>query len=394
MAGIRMNLWSLTLNAGERYPLFVRRDFVITNAALGEDATGEARSTVKVTHNPINPALFDDESDDEFDESFEPSDEDEDEDEEKIEADAAEDADEDEDDDEDSDDDEEELEETSVLCSLIPTKIEQAQLNLTFVEGEVVIFEVTGNNTVHLMGNYIHQIDEDSEYDSEEDDYSDLYDEDDEVDIDELSDDEEEEETKIVELPEAKPVKAAAAKPAAAEPKAAPKRKAEAVAEESPAKPTEALSKNQLKKLNKKARVSEGSAAGTPAPAAAAPKKEEPKKEAKKEKKRVLAGGLVVEDVTVGDGPVAKPGKRLGMRYIGKLESGKQFDANTAGKPFSFVLGRGEVIKGWDQGLVGMAVGGERRLTIPAALAYGNQKIPGIPPRSTLKFDVKLVSVN
>jgi len=69
------------------------------------------------------------------------------------------------------------------------------------------------------------------------------------------------------------------------------------------------------------------------------------------------------------------------MRYIGKLENGKQFDANTGGKPFSFVLGRGEVIKGWDQGLADMKVGGERRLTIPAALAYGSQRIPGIPKK-------------
>lgn len=83
----------------------------------------------------------------------------------------------------------------------------------------------------------------------------------------------------------------------------------------------------------------------------------------------------------VGSGPVAKAGKRLGMRYIGKLTNGKQFDANTGGKPFSFLLGRGEVIAGWDQGLVGMAVGGERRLTIPAKLAYGNSKLPGIPPK-------------
>lgn len=109
---------------------------------------------------------------------------------------------------------------------------------------------------------------------------------------------------------------------------------------------------------------------------------------------KTLPSGLVIEDVKVGDGPAAKPGKRLGMRYIGKLTNGKQFDANTGGKPFSFVLGRGEVIAGWDQGLAGMAVGGERRLTIPAKLAYGNQKIPGIPANSTLKFDVKLVSIN
>lgn len=108
---------------------------------------------------------------------------------------------------------------------------------------------------------------------------------------------------------------------------------------------------------------------------------------------KTLPGGLIIEDVTVGTGPVAKPGKRLSMRYIGKLENGKQFDANTAGSPFSFVLGRGEVIKGWDQGLVGLAVGGERRLTIPAALAYGKQRLGGIPANSTLKFDVKLLAV-
>ena len=68
-------------------------------------------------------------------------------------------------------------------------------------------------------------------------------------------------------------------------------------------------------------------------------------------------------------------------RYIGKLTNGKQFDANTAGSPFSFVLGRGEVIKGWDQGLNGMAVGGERKLVIPAPLAYGKQKLPGLPAK-------------
>jgi FK506-binding nuclear protein len=102
---------------------------------------------------------------------------------------------------------------------------------------------------------------------------------------------------------------------------------------------------------------------------------------------RTLASGLEYEDIKTGTGPVAKPGKRLSMRYvliyryIGKLTNGKQFDSNTAGAPFSFVLGRGEVIKGWDQGLNGMAVGGERKLSIPAALAYGKQKLPGIPAK-------------
>ena len=67
--------------------------------------------------------------------------------------------------------------------------------------------------------------------------------------------------------------------------------------------------------------------------------------------------------------------------------------ANKKGKPFSFKAGSGEVIKGWDIGILGMSVGGERRLTIPARLGYGNQKLPGIPANSPLIFDVKLLGI-
>lgn len=81
------------------------------------------------------------------------------------------------------------------------------------------------------------------------------------------------------------------------------------------------------------------------------------------------------------------------MRYIGKLQNGKTFDSNTKGKPFNFKLGRGEVIKGWDVGLAGMRIGGERRLTIPPNMAYGKQANAGIPANSTLIFDVKLLEV-
>jgi FK506-binding nuclear protein len=103
-------------------------------------------------------------------------------------------------------------------------------------------------------------------------------------------------------------------------------------------------------------------------------KKEEPKKDIKKEapkkeNKQVLANGLIIEDVKVGTGPAAKSGKKIGMRYIGRLTTGKVFDKNTSGKPFDFNLGRGEVIKGWDLGIQGMQVGGERLLTIPSELA-------------------------
>jgi len=81
------------------------------------------------------------------------------------------------------------------------------------------------------------------------------------------------------------------------------------------------------------------------------------------------------------------------MRYIGKLDNGKVFDSNKSGKPFSFKLGAGEVIKGWDIGLQGIQVGGERRLVIPAHLAYGSKALPGIPKNSKLTFDIKCLSV-
>lgn len=106
-----------------------------------------------------------------------------------------------------------------------------------------------------------------------------------------------------------------------------------------------------------------------------------------------LASGLIIEEKTAGNGPAAKAGQKVGMRYVGKLTNGKVFDQCTSGKPFSFKLGKGEVIKGWDEGVKGMRVGAERRLTCPPKLAYGSQKIPGIPANSTLIFDVKLVEI-
>ena len=164
------------------------------------------------------------------------------------------------------------------------------------------------------------------------------------------------------------------------------------------------LSKSQKKKLNKKLKGENGEAAAAPvaaapaakAAAAPAPKKEEAPKEEKSKAaaKKTLASGLVIEDSKLGTGATAKSGKKVGMRYIGKLGNGKVFDSNTNGKPFVFLLGKGEVIKGWDQGVAGMSVGGERKLTIPASLAYGSKALPGIPKNSTLHFEVKLISVN
>lgn len=105
--------------------------------------------------------------------------------------------------------------------------------------------------------------------------------------------------------------------------------------------------------------------------------------------------GVSVDDRKLGTGPVAKKGSRVEMRYIGKLESGKVFDSNKKGKPFSFKLGMGEVIKGWDIGVTGMSAGGERRLTIPAHHGYGKKGAPpDIPPNSKLIFDIKCLTVS
>jgi peptidylprolyl isomerase len=105
---------------------------------------------------------------------------------------------------------------------------------------------------------------------------------------------------------------------------------------------------------------------------------------------------LVVEDLSVGDGPEAVSGTTCTMQYVGvSWSTGKQFDASwDRGLPFSFGLGQGMVISGWDQGVAGMKVGGRRRLTIPPQLGYGSRGAGGvIGPNETLVFVVDLLGV-
>jgi len=103
---------------------------------------------------------------------------------------------------------------------------------------------------------------------------------------------------------------------------------------------------------------------------------------------------MEMEDLAVGSGREAKKGDVVEVHYTGWLTDGKQFDSSKGGEPFSFDLGAGQVIKGWDQGVAGMKVGGKRKLTIPPELAYGDRGFPGaIPPRSTLVFEVELLDV-
>ena len=108
-----------------------------------------------------------------------------------------------------------------------------------------------------------------------------------------------------------------------------------------------------------------------------------------------MSESLKIEDLQEGSGAAAATGQKVTVHYVGTLTNGNKFDSSRdRGKGFSFKLGAGEVIKGWDQGVVGMKVGGLRRLTIPPELAYGDRGFPGaIPPRSTLVFEVELLSV-
>lgn len=108
------------------------------------------------------------------------------------------------------------------------------------------------------------------------------------------------------------------------------------------------------------------------------------------------ADGLQIQDTLIGTGTEAKPGMNLSMQYNGMLTDGTVFDSSyKRGQPFAFTLGAGRVIKGWDEGVVGMKVGGKRRLTIPPQLGYGAQGYPPvIPANATLIFDIELVAAN
>jgi len=107
------------------------------------------------------------------------------------------------------------------------------------------------------------------------------------------------------------------------------------------------------------------------------------------------ASGLQYQELVVGDGAEAAPGNAVVVHYTGWLVDGAKFDSSVdAGQPFSFTLGAGEVIAGWDEGVAGMRVGGKRKLVVPPDLGYGARGYPPVIPRSaTLVFDVELLEV-
>ena len=110
---------------------------------------------------------------------------------------------------------------------------------------------------------------------------------------------------------------------------------------------------------------------------------------------RTTASGLIIETLATGNGPLAKSGNKVSVHYTGWLTNGTKFDSSRdRNEPFSFRLGAGQVIPGWDEGVAGMQPGGKRRLTVPADLAYGPRGAGGvIPPNAVLIFEVELLTI-
>lgn len=140
----------------------------------------------------------------------------------------------------------------------------------------------------------------------------------------------------------------------------------------------------------------------TTAPAAPAEAKAEKAADAKVEKPKAAkkpaapkkVTKLIKKDEVKGKGATAAKGKTVTVNYTGRLLDGTQFDSSVGRAPFTFNLGQGQVIKGWDEGVAGMKVGGKRKLTIPSDMAYGKNGFPPvIPPDAPLEFDVELLDV-
>ncbi|QUC18331.1 uncharacterized protein UV8b_02572 [Ustilaginoidea virens] len=309
----------------------------------------------------------------------------------------------DEEDDEDEDEDDQSDEgadlENFVVCTLDTERNYQQPLDITVNHGEKVFFVVTGTHSVYLTGNYIM---DDDDMDSEDDEEDDGFDpreidyamgedtsDDESDDLDDVEnprvtevDSDEEEAPKLVETKKGKNKRAAEEAEGLDEmiSKAADSKKQQKKLKNNKG---EAVAAEEAKK-DKKVQFAKDLEQG---PTGSSKQAGKPTTGVK------VVQGVTVDDRTLGKGRTVKSGDTVGVRYIGKLANGQQFDANKKGKPFSFKVGKGQVIKGWDIGIVGMAIGGERRLTIPAHLGYGSRGMPGIPANSQLTFDVKLLEI-
>lgn len=309
-----------------------------------------------------------------------------------------------------------------VICVLAESRTESISCEVIVPGDSNPTFRVTGNNDVYLTGHYIYPEEYEDSDDSENDALEQLYgsdlsddDDDDEFegeeseddllegkDIDDDSDEEDEDDLIIQqELQKAASKKnenKSGNKKAPVVSKQVDQPKESKIEKnENPSKPTKIDSKpepNTKRADNNNKRKNEiETSSNKKNKAVPTPINKEPVTEPKSSTK-VLPSGLKIEDRVVGTGQEAKRNNRVLVRYVGRLKNGKIFDQNSSGAPFAFRLGAGEVIKGWDQGVLGMRIGGQRKLTIPAPLAYGSRGAPpDIPKNAELTFEIKLMGI-
>uniref|UniRef100_A0A146LIJ7 FK506-binding protein n=1 Tax=Lygus hesperus TaxID=30085 RepID=A0A146LIJ7_LYGHE len=327
-----------------------------------------------------------------------------------------------------------------ILCNLQKQKTLQCSLDLNFMTGDRITFFCKGNGTIHLSG-YVHE-------DPDEDDYGNLLGEEEE---DEEAEDEEEDEEEVEEgdaLPKGKKQLKAngltGKRPNESPQKAGKKPKLDKSAEddsdddediddlmglkvdsddededdddededeeESEEDEEESSTpQKQQKQVQKNKNAQSNKAEKQPQNGVQLSKKEK-KKEAAKQKneaaatqkqqkdqpevaqKKTIQGGVQIKDIRIGSGNVCKPGQKATVYYVGRLkDNNKVFDSAKKGNGFTFAVGKGEVIKGWDVGVVGMKVGGKRTIICPPNMAYGQRgSPPTIPPNSSLVFEVEL----
>ncbi|KAG7098685.1 hypothetical protein E1B28_000599 [Marasmius oreades] len=345
---VTVGLWSHAFIPGKPESVIPIADLRITNASLGDVLVDEkGRTVLKMTFERIS-------------------------------------IDEDDGNDEEGEEMKEKGASSAFVCSLVAGKTEQTVLDITLLEETEYIFEVVGKNTVYMIGNYIDQNANQPPYGE-----SDIGSDDEGAyDLQEVSSDVEMHPDDLDGMESD-----ASGIEDVAEGAAKTKKRAREsdVAEGKPASNVEKKNKKQkveVARQNKEEKTEKTEKAGKK-------DKKDKKDQAEKAEATVkeLPGGLKIKDAKVGNGVGAKKGQKIEMRYIGKLADGKVFDSNTKGAPFKFRLGDGEVIRGWDEGLVGIKVGGERLLTIPPAMGYGKKGSGPIPGNATLTFEVKCVGV-
>jgi len=303
---------------------------------------------------------------------------------------------------------------TFTLGSLRLGICEQFPLDIHFDPNEEVTFQVIGQSSVHLIGNYIE--DEEDDYGMDFGDIQEVGVLEDVAESDEEGGSDGEGRVEILEEKQHGEEKPEVPQPTnvkdntkrkteelTSEQKTPAKKvKANAQAngkahetpqstEQTPSKQTPAKKQDQTPA--KKPETPSKKQEQTPAKQTPAKKQETPAKPTTlvEPEPRKLPNGLQIEDLVVGTGAPVPSGKKVSVKYTGCLPNGKVFDSSLS-RPFQFRLGVGAVIKGWDIGVKGMRKGGKRRMTIPPALGYGNKgSPPEIPPNSTLIFEVELV---